>query len=276
LFNHGTFIQGYTFAASACFSKNRRNQYMSTIVTIHSFRRGVGKSSLAINLAVVLALQGQRVALIDTDFRAPSIHLFFGLSNEEPAHTLNDYLWGRCDILSTTQDVTPQLAPDTSGKLFVIPASGKISDIMQILRTSPNIDRYVGGLEKLEKELDLDILLVDTPAGLNEDTLQAIAVSNAIVLVLHPDKHDFQGTAVTVDMTRRLQVPAIHLVLNDAPDTLNVEDVSLQLEQTYHCGGGIVLNHAEDLMALASTRPFVLCYPEHPLTARIKELAEKL
>ena len=45
---------------------------MSTIVTVHSFRRGVGKSSVAVNLAVLLALQGRRVALIDTDFQAPS------------------------------------------------------------------------------------------------------------------------------------------------------------------------------------------------------------
>ncbi len=249
---------------------------MSTIITIHSFRRGVGKSSLIANLAVLLALQGRRVALIDTDFRAPSLHLFFGLSNENSIHTLNDYLWDRCDILSTAQDVTPQLMSDTSGKLFVIPASGKISDIMQILRTSPNIDRYMDGLEKMGKELDLDILLVDTPAGLNEDTLQAIAVSNVVVLVLHPDKHDFQGTAVTVDMARRLQVPAIHLVLNDAQDNLNEEDARTQLEQTYHCGGGTVLNHTEELLALASSKPFVLCYPEHPLTARIKELVEHL
>jgi MinD-like ATPase involved in chromosome partitioning or flagellar assembly len=249
---------------------------MSTIITIHSFRRGVGKSSLIANLAVLLALRGRRVALIDTDFRTPSLHLFFGLSNENSIHTLNDYLWDRCDILSTAHDVTPQLMSDTSGKLFVIPASDKITDIMQFFRTPPNIDRYVGGLEKLEKELDLDILLVDTSAGLNEDTLQAIAVSNAIILVLHPDKHDFQGTAVTVDMSRRLQVPAIHLVLNDVPDTLNEEDARAQLEQTYHCGGGTVLNHTEELLALASSKPFVLCYPGHPLTARIKELVENL
>ncbi len=249
---------------------------MSTIVTIHSFRRGVGKSSLIANLAVLLALQGRRVALIDTDFQAPSIHLFFGLSDGEAIHTLNDYLWDKCDILSTVQDVTLKLAPDTVGKLYVIPASDKIADIVQSIRTPPNIDRYIGGLEKLEKELDLDMFLVDTPAGLNEDTLQTIAVSNAVVLVLHPDKHDFQGTAVTVDLVHRLQIPAIHLVLNDIPDNINVEDACLQLEQTYHCGGGFVLNHIEELMTLSSRQPFVLRYPEHSLTARIKELAESL
>jgi len=247
---------------------------MSKAVTFHSFRRGVGKSSLAVNLAVLLALQGRQVALIDSDFQAPSIHLFFGLP--DGTHTFNDYLWDKCNILSTVQDVTPRLESNTSGKLFVIPASNKIADIMQIIRTPPNIDRYTGGLEKLEKELGLDILLVDTTAGLNEDTLQAIAVSNVVVLVLHPDKHDFQGTAVAVDMARRLQVPAIRLVLNDVSEALDLEDVRLQLEQTYHCGGGFVLNHTEELLTLASSQPFVLCYPEHPLTVRIKELAEQL
>jgi len=249
---------------------------MKAIVTIHSFRRGVGKSSLSVNLAVLLASQGRRIALVDTDFQAPSIHLFFGLSDDETPHVLNDYLWDKCDILSAVQDVTPKLAPPASGKLFVIPASNKIADIMQTIRTPLNIDRYLDGLEKLGNELSLDLILVDTSAGLNEDTLRAIAVSSAIVLVLHPDKRDFQGTAVTVDMIRRLQVPAIHLVLNDVPANLDADDTRRQLEETYHCGGGVVLNHSEELASLASSQPFVLHYPEHPLTIQIKELAERL
>ena len=249
---------------------------MNTIVTIHSFRRGVGKSSLIVNLATLLALQGRRVALIDTAFQTPSIHLFFGLSDEEIPHAINDYLLGKCDILSAVQDVTPRLAGDIKGSLFVVPASNKIADIMQVIRTPLNIDRYVDGLEKLGDELSLDIILVDTPAGLNEETLQAIAVSNAVVLVLHPDKRDFQGTAVTVDMIRRLQIPAIHLVLNNVPETLDVEDARRQLEETYHCGGGVVLKHSEELMALSSSQPFALNQPAHPLTAQIRELAERL
>ncbi len=248
---------------------------MTPIVTVSSFRRGTGKSSLITNLAVLLAMRGRRVALVDTDFQAPSLHLFFGLPDRETGHVLNDYLLGKCDILSAVQDVTTALRMNTSGKLYVAPASDKIADVMQFIRTSPDLDRYVSGLEKMGEELALDILLVDTPAGLTQDTLQSMAVSNAVILVLHPDKHDFQGTAVTVDMIRRLQVPAIHLVLNDVPDNLNEEDARRQLEQTYQCDG-LVLGHTEELMTLASSQPFVLRYPEHPLTARIKELANLL
>jgi len=249
---------------------------MKKIITIHSFRRGVGKSSLSANLAVLLAAQGRRVALVDTDFQAPSVHLFFGLSEEESPHALNDYLWGNCDILSAVQDVTPRLTADVTGKLFIIPASNKISDIMQTISNPLSIDRYIDGLEKLGNELFLDLILVDTPAGLNEDTLQAIAVSNAVILVLHPDKRDFQGTAVTVDMIRRLQVPAIRLVLNNTSQSLDVEVARRQLEESYHCGEGMVLKHSEELMTLASSQPFALCYPAHPLTLQVKKLAESL
>ena len=249
---------------------------MNKIVTIHSFRQSVGKSSLTANLAALLALQGFRVALVDTDFQGASAHLFYGLTDRETQGTFNDYMWKKCDVLKTVHDVTDRLGAQTEGKLFLVPASTQVSDIMQMLQTTMSIDRYTEGLGILEKELALDILLVDTRAGLNENNLMAIAVSNTLILVLHPDPQDFQGTAVTVDVARKLMVPSIQLVLNDSSEALNAEEVSQQLEENYHCGGGFVLSHTEELLALASSRPFVLVYPDDPLTARIKELARQI
>ncbi len=250
---------------------------MGPIVTIHSFRRGVGKTSLASSLAVLLVKQGRRVALVDTDFQSPAVQLFFGLLDEEIPHPFNDYLKGRCDILSTVHDVTPKMPPNTLGKLFVLPAAGKISDIMQGIQISANIDHFVTGLEKMEKELSLDLILVDSPAGLSDNALQTIAVSSAVVLVFHADKQDFQGTAVAVDTIRKLkQAPSIYLVLNDAPESLDVEESRRQLEETYRCGGSLVLKHSEELLALSSSWPFALKYPSHPLTDQIGKLAERL
>jgi MinD-like ATPase involved in chromosome partitioning or flagellar assembly len=249
---------------------------MNKIVTIHSFRRGVGKTSLAANLAVFLALQGQRVALVDRDFQTPSAHLFFGLGEDEITYTFNDYLWNKCDILSTAQDITSKLGSETTGKLFLVAASTQVAEIMHILRNPVDIDRYNNGFQTLETELALDVLLVDTPAGLNEDTLPSIAITNTLVLVLHPDKQDFQGTAVIVDIARNLQVPKILIALNDTPETIDVISAQSELEQTYRCGPGIVLPHTEELMALTSSQLFVLRYPEHPLTTSIKDLADRL
>jgi septum site-determining protein MinD len=252
------------------------SEHMNKIITVHSFRQSVGKSSLTANLATLLALQGYRIGLVDTDFQGASAHLFYGLTDREILATFNDYMGKKCDVLKTVHDVTDRLGTQTDGKLFLIPASTQVSDIMQMLRVTMNIDRFTEGLEILEKELALDIILVDTRAGLNENNLMAIAISNTLILVLHPAPQDFQGTAVIVDVARKLMVSSIRLIMNDSSDVLNSAEVGQLLENTYHCGGGFVLNHSEELLALASNRPFVLAYPDHPLTARIKELARQL
>jgi MinD-like ATPase involved in chromosome partitioning or flagellar assembly len=249
---------------------------MNKIVTIHSFRRGVGKTTLAANLAVLLTLQGKRVALVDRNFQTPSIHLFFDLYDDEIQHTFNDYLWNKCDILSTAQDITFKLGPGVNGKLFLIAASTQSAEILHTLRNPLDFDRYTHGLQELLEKLALDYILVDTPAGINEDTLPSIAVSNTLLVVLHPDKRDFQGTAVIVDIARQLQVPKIDLVLNDTPEALDMASAQSELEHTYRCGKGTILPHTKELMALVSSKPFVLCYPQYPLTTKLKELTELL
>ena len=73
---------------------------MAKIVSVHSFRGGTGKSNLVANLAATIALQGQRVGIIDTDIQSPGIHVLFGLDETQIDYTLNDYLWDRLSGLS--------------------------------------------------------------------------------------------------------------------------------------------------------------------------------
>jgi MinD-like ATPase involved in chromosome partitioning or flagellar assembly len=57
--------------------------------------------------------------------------------------------------------------------------------------------------------LALDTLLIDTHPGLNEETLLSIAISDILVIILRPDQQDFQGTGVTVEVARKLDVPRL-------------------------------------------------------------------
>ena len=52
---------------------------MAKIISIHSFRGGTGKSNMTANLAALLAAEGGRVGVIDTDIQSPGIHVLFGL-----------------------------------------------------------------------------------------------------------------------------------------------------------------------------------------------------
>ena len=55
---------------------------MAQIVSVHSFRGGTGKSNLTANLAVLTALQGKRVGIVDTDVQSPGIHVLFGFDED--------------------------------------------------------------------------------------------------------------------------------------------------------------------------------------------------
>ena len=65
------------------------------VVSIHSYRGGTGKSNTVANLAALMAAQGLRVAVVDTDIQSPGIHVLFGLGEDDMGHTLNDFLWGQ-------------------------------------------------------------------------------------------------------------------------------------------------------------------------------------
>ena len=52
---------------------------MSKIISVHSFRGGTGKSNTTANIAALLAMDGARVCVVDTDINSPGIHVLFNL-----------------------------------------------------------------------------------------------------------------------------------------------------------------------------------------------------
>jgi MinD-like ATPase involved in chromosome partitioning or flagellar assembly len=249
---------------------------MARIISIHSFRGGTGKSNTTANLAALLAADGLRVGVIDTDIQSPGIHVLFGFGEDHIRHTLNDYLWGRCDITATAHDVTAHLKGDISGQIFLIPSSIRAGEITRVLRDGYDVSRLNDGIRQLVRALQLDILLIDTHPGLNEETLLAIAISHALVIILRPDQQDYQGTGVTIEVARQLDVPRLLLVVNKVPAPLNLADVKARVETTYNAEVAAILPHSDELMLLASASIFALQYPEHPVTAAYQQLAAKL
>jgi septum site-determining protein MinD len=249
---------------------------MPQIISVHSYRGGTGKSNITASLSTLLAINGRRVGVVDTDIQSPGIHILFGLDESEMGHSLNDYLWGTCHIKETAHDVTPRLSGDISGRVFLIPSSMKAGDIARVLREGYDVGVLRDGFQELIEALKLDVLMIDTHPGLNEETLLSIAISDALTIVLRPDQQDYQGTSVTVEVARKLDVPRLLLVVNKVPSVFDVADVRARVEQTYGCEVAAVLPHSDEIMTLASAGIFVLRYPDHPITAALKQVAAKL
>jgi len=247
---------------------------MSKIVSVHSFRGGTGKSNTTANLSALLAMDGFRVGVVDTDIQSPGIHVLFGMDDADMEHSLNDYLWGKCDIKDTAHDVTGRLGAEVKGQIFLIPSSIKAGEIARILREGYDVGLLTDGFRDVVNKMDLDYLLIDTHPGLNEETLLSIAISQALVIIMRPDSQDYQGTAVTVDVARKLDVPKMLMVVNKVPQAFETDDVRTRVENSFKCNVAAVIPHSDEMMALASSGIFSLHYPDNLVTKEYKHLVE--
>jgi MinD-like ATPase involved in chromosome partitioning or flagellar assembly len=257
---------------------------MAKIISIHSFRGGTGKSNITANLATIIARMGYRVGIVDTDIQSPGIHVPFGLDESKVKYTLNDYLWGRCAIEAATYDVSSIFTTrqkqnwfnKNQGKVYLIPSSIKTSEISRILREGYDARLLNDGFRNLIQRLKLDYLFIDTHPGINEETLLSAIISDVLVVILRPDKQDYQGTAVTIDVARKLDVQKILLVVNKALPSLNLESLKQQVQATYNVPVAGVLPVCDEMFHLASSDIFCLRYPEHPWTNVVNGIAKQL
>jgi MinD-like ATPase involved in chromosome partitioning or flagellar assembly len=245
---------------------------VAKIISIHSFRGGTGKSNICANLAVLLAQQGARVAVVDSDIQSPGLHVLFGLDADAMPHTLNDYLRGEQEIEAVALPITR----DDVGHLWLIPSSLNVGDISTIIRHGFDVNRLNEGLQMIRRRLNLDYLLVDTHPGLNDETLLSIAFSDLLLVALRLDQQDFQGTAVTVDIARSLDVPHLYTVVNKVLPRYDFEQVGAQVTQTFGAPVAAVFPLSEEMLELQSADLFLLRFPDHPWSTALRQSAARI
>lgn len=249
----------------------------SKIVAVHSFRGGTGKSNLTSSLAMSMAKQGKRVAVIDTDLLSPGIHVLFGLKDGAVGHTLNDYLWDESTLYQAAHDLSYLLKPESleqngstaEGAIYLVPASTKPNDITRITREGYSKEKLTDGFGDLIRDLRLDYLFIDTHPGISEETLQTVSVCSLLLVVLRPDYQDYQGTSVVVELAKMLSVEEVQLVVNKALPAFEVPAYRQQLETAYDVSVSEILPFSEEMMHLASSEVFSLRHPEHALAKAV-------
>ena len=249
---------------------------MPKVISIHSYRGGTGKSNFTANLATTVALQGHRVGVVDTDVPSPGIHNLFCLEQEEMNKTLNNYLWGESLIEDVAYDVSSNVGLSEQGKLYLVPSSAKADDTARILKDGYDVKLMNDGLRSLVKSLKLDYLFIDTHPGLSKETFLSIAISHILILILRPDKQDYQGTAVTVDVARQLKVRKMLLAINKVHSKLNVDALKQKVEETYTEPVVGVFPLSEDMVQLASEGVFCVKNPDHPLSQEFRKVAKHI
>ena len=152
---------------------------------------GVGKSSIACNLAAVSAAQGYRTLLIDLDAQANSTHYLTGLTGEEIPMGIADFFKqtlssgpfakkGKVDIYETPFD-----------NLHVVTATAELAELQPKLEQKHKINK----LRKLLDELaeDYDHIYLDTPPALNFYTVSALIAADRVLIPFDCDSFSRQA-----------------------------------------------------------------------------------
>src|SRR5262245_34047024 len=262
-------------------TRNLSESAVPKIISTHSFRGGTGKSNTTANLAVMTARAGYRVGVIDTDIQSPGIHVLFQLEESAVQYSLNDYLWNKCRIEQAAYDVTSRCIGNVPGdaerpRVYLIPSSLRTGEIARILREGYDVALLNDGVQDAVKRLNLDYLFIDTHPGVNEETLLSIAISDMLMLIVRPDKQDFQGTAVAVELARKLEVPKMMLVINKVAPGTDMMELRQKVQTMYQTEVAAALPLNVEMVRLASGEIFTNRFPDHPFSQELKGVANRI
>lgn len=151
---------------------NQINQNTARVITITSGKGGVGKSNLAVNLAVCLRKEGKRVIIFDADFGLANVEVMFGAV---PEYNLSDFLYRGRDIRDI---ITP--GPMEIG--FISGGSG----IIGLNNLSRDQIMYIVSSVNALNEL-ADFIIIDTGAGISDQVLEFVTASPEVLLVATPE-----------------------------------------------------------------------------------------
>lgn len=254
---------------------------MAKIISFYSFRDGTGKTTITANVAAAIAQKyNKKVAIVDTNFAAPGLHHFF--PTQDLNFYLNNYLNKEGNIFKTIANVGASFGLP----IKLIPASGKIGDI--VTTTSQEIDykHLCQGLKtitKQENEDRIDYLLIDSYPGIQEANLLTMSISDMVVICLRENQQDWQETINTLEIVTKLKLSK-ELLINQAISE-NFEDLKNTIQRKYQTIVMEILPQCQELMEFSTpstpkdssqSRLFYRENPENNWSRKIGAIADKL
>jgi flagellar biosynthesis protein FlhG len=238
-------------------------------IAVTSGKGGVGKSNVALNLAILLAGAGNRVALVDADMGLANLDLLAGVSART---NISHVVAGRRRLADVVVDLP-------CGVQFVPGASGlaKLADLSEFQRAA-----LLKELSTLEA--DNDVIVVDTGAGIGPDVLYFSAAADSVLVVTSPEPTAVtDGYAVVKILAQQNYNGQISLLVNmaggrqEARDThQRVAAVARRFLGVRLFDAGYVVSDARVRDAVRKREPFVLAYPRCPASRCMAALATKL
>ena len=239
------------------------------VIAITSGKGGVGKTNLAVNLAIGLQLAGQRVMVIDADIGMANVNLLMGsVANRSLV-----------DLLSDDVQLEDVIEDGAAGVKYISGVAG--------VEAALNVNRLAQ--KKLHKKLGrcsemADIIIIDTGAGLNRNVIEFVLAAEEVLLITTPEPTALADAyAVIKAYSTYTERRNIKLVVNRIRDEEECYEVTDKINQTTKNFLGLTVDCLgyiyEDKVvreAVQMQEPFLIVNPESAASRCITELAKSL
>ncbi len=242
---------------------------LARAIAVTSGKGGVGKTNLAVNIAVTLSQLGWKVCLLDADLGLANADVLCGLN---PRLTLEHVVSGRHRLVDVLQ-----LAP---GGFRLVPGASGVAR-MADLDGEPR-RRLLEQLTMLERVVD--VIVIDTAAGIGANVLAFAAAANVVAVTTTPEPAAITDAYSMIKaLMARTPTAAIELVVNMAADESEGAGVFARIDRVCQsflhrpvAFGGTIPADPGVREAVRHRVPFALFAPDSPATRAVDRLSRKL
>jgi ATP-binding protein involved in chromosome partitioning len=188
---------------------------VSHVIAVASGKGGVGKSTVAVNLAVALARDGARVGLLDADIYGPSVPLMMGVKGQQPE-------------AATSPSGQPIMIPIEAYGIKMISVGFLVDDSQPVIWRGPMVSQLLRQFLYQVDWAPLDYLIIDMPPGTGDialtlaQSLQNVGLTGAVT-VTTPQNVATLDVLKSMEMFKKVNVPLLGIIENMAyfiaPDT---------------------------------------------------------
>lgn len=229
----------------------------------------MGKSNLALNLALELGHLGKSVALLDADFGLANVDLLCGVL---PNFHLGHVIAG----IKQLAEIAIPLAPNVD----LIPGGSGIEELANFsISSKPNLFAQVR-----EMEDTLDFMLVDSAAGIAENVSSVVAAASEVIIVVTPEPTSIVDAYATIKVIlRHSPGKPISIVVNnvkgvgDAEHVFQSIDAAVRSFLDHHAEFlGMIPHDSQVQDAIREQTPVVRAAPDSPASRAIRLIAKQL
>jgi len=238
----------------------------ASVIAVFSPKGGVGRTTIAVNLAVAAATLGKKVALVDASFQFGDVGVLLNLNprNKSIGDLATELQTGEAESLDTFM-----ITHSSGVRVLLAPPSPEQAELIGPLAVKKVLQRL---------RLDHELVVVDCPSSFNEPTLAVLDEADVILTLLSLEITSVKNMRLFLEVSEQLGYTddKIRLVLNRADSTLGIRVADVEHSIGRKVDHTIVSDGRSVVYALNRGVPFFLSNREAQVSQDILRLAQAI